>query len=727
MATGSNLLARIFIVLGLFTVGVTYAQDASSLLEQGLQELRSNNTEQAIKTLRKALAAEPTNKQVMSALGKAEWTAVMSQLMSDEDGRKIAAELFRLAQPVLPEKAFDQGKIDDLVKQAVTSKDYHERFEASTTLARVYGEFAVPALVEYLSVSNTDHKTNAHITLMSRIRKDAVLPLNEAMSSDNAEVRRMVAYELGEIGDMRSLAALSARAEDSDENVRRAVAEALGKLRGRHSWAAGMGTSALYTRLAKLYYEGNYRVLGFSDRPMVLWSNDGGLKHKAAPRHLYVLKLAEEAAYDALAADPANGGARALLARVIASEKISSDAVGGDDDLSQGYADGLKSARGTVAALGWETLKQALGDAIDQQDRAAAAFILDTMPDVYGGDDFTTDHPVVRAAVDPSNAVRLAAAEAILRFNAGRRISAYPDPDGFIGLVARSIGEVVPRNILVIDGDDARRNKMLAEISNAGYVAYDARSGGDGVVRAQRLPGLDLIIMSANLEDMEALAVLRMLGDYDRTKNVNVVVVGTTEQAADDEWRQLYGDKAKATTGLPAGAGLPTEEFLKTVKGALGDGGSDMAARYSRSATILAALAHTDTGNALFNWRNLTETVASLLAAEVPNDPPVRPNAIAALAALADASAMDALVKYFGSESDAGRQAAAGNAMAAICRANPVDLDDGAFQTLMKGTRSGDANVRNAAYAALGAANLTAQQRAGVAQSSRPSTGGGGE
>jgi len=727
VATGSNILARIFLVLGLFAVGVAHAQDASSLLEQGLKELRANDTEAAIKTLRKALAAEPTNKQVMEALGKAEWAAVMNRLVTDDEGRKIAAELFRLAQPVLPEKAFDRDEIQNLVQKAVTSESYHDRFDAATTLARVYGEFAVPALVEYLSVSDTDHKTNAHITLMQRIRRDAVLPLNEALESDNAEVRRMVAYELGEIGDMRSLGALSARADDPDENVRRAVSEAMNKFEARYEWAAGMSTSQLYARLARLYYEGNYRVLGFTDRPMVLWSYDGELKYRPVPRHLYVLKLAEEAAYDALAADPANQQARALLARIIASEKITSDAVEADDELSQGYAEGLQSAAGTVAALGWETLEVALGDCIDQQDRAAAAFILDTMPHVYGGADFTTDHPVVRATVDPSNAVRLAAADAVLRFNASQRISAFPDPDGFMGLVARSIGEVVPRNILVIDDDDVRRNKMLSAISNAGLVAYDARTGGDGIVRAQRLPGLDLIILSSNLDDMEALAVLRMLGEYDRTRNVNVVVVGTVEQAADDEWRQLYTDKAKATTGLPEGAGLPTDEFLGVVKSAVGDLGDNREARYARSASILDALARTDTGNALFNWSNLTETVAGLLEAEVPNDPPVRPNAIQSLAALADASAMGALVSYFGSESDTDRKAAAGSAMAAICRHNDVELDDTAFETLMTGTRSPAANVRNAAFATLGAANLTAEQRASVAQSSRPSTGGGGE
>jgi len=312
----------------------------------------------------------------------------------------------------------------------------------------------------------------------------------------------------------------------------------------------------------------------------------------------------------------------------------------------------------------------------------------------------------------------------VLSFNSTRRITAFPDPDGFINLVARSVGEVVPRHVLVIDGDDARRNKVLGALNEARYIAFDARGGVDGIVRALRYAGLDLIVLSGNVTDMDPLAVIRQLSEDSRTKDTPIVIYGRPEQVANEKWSNLFKGKGRLAA-VPEGVGMPAE-FGAMIKESFGGESPGASQRYAMSAAVLGALAETDTGNALFNWGALTETLTALVTADVPDSPPVRLNAVRALANIADAGAMGTLISFYGSADNAVLRAAAGLAVASICHAAPQTLDDAAFQTLLKGTQSDKILVRAAAFAALGSANLTAAQSHACAKANRPGAGGGG-
>lgn len=736
MATGGNPLARIFSVLVIAALlgGSAAAQGgpAAEKLDEGLKLLRAGDREsvqKAIVVLREALAADLSSEDALAALAQAEyagWQALLNLMASGAEGANVAVAILDIATPRLPAKAFDEDDLKSLVKTSCEAESYSERFDAAATLGRVYGEFAVPYLLSYLNSSNTDQMTNAHITLMNRIGRAAVPPLAVALRRGGTTVRRMVAHELGAIGDERSLGAVTEATKDDDTDVRNAAVKAHEKLVGKFTWAADLGAAEIYLRLAQLYYSGNYRVMAYTDRPLVTWSWSDRLISTDVPKHLYVLKMAEAACYDALRLDPSSLEARALLARVLASEKMASDAVAPQsegDALTAAYAAGLANAGGVVASLGWETLSDALGTSLDQNDKAAATFILKVMPAVYGGADFTSDNPVVRATNDTSAGVRIAAAEAVLRFNGIRRLTAFPDPDGFTSLVAQAVGEIVPRQILVIDVRDERRNKVLTELNNAKFIAYDARMGSDGYILARRLSGLDLVIASPDLSDMDLIALQRRLAEDDRTKGVPLLVISSPEQAANTQWVAMFDGKAAAVIGILEGPGLPGADLVNAVKGAFQGESPGAADRYARSATVLDGLASTDTGNALFHWQALTETLTALLTADVPEDPPVRMNAILALANLGDPAAAAPLLAYFGGASGASK-AAAGIAVAELGRKNALILDDTAFQILLAGTGDGDALVRASAFAALGSAHLTAEQSLACVVANRPTMGG---
>ncbi len=738
MAAGGKPLARIFSALMIAALiaqpAAAQGGEASEKLNKGLELLRAGDREsvaQAIVVLREALAADLSSEDALAALAQAEyagWQALLNLMASGAEGANVAVAILDIATPRLPAKAFDEEELRSLVKVTCEAESYSERFDAAATLGRVYGEFAVPYLLAYLNSSNTDQMTNAHITLMGRIGRSAVPPLNVAARKGGATVRRMVANEMGQIGDERSLGAVTEATKDEDPDVRSAALKAHEKLVGKFGWAANLSAAEIYFRLAQLYYSGNYRVMAYTDRPLVTWSWSDRLVFTPVPKHLYVLKMAEDACYDALRLDPSSLEARALLARVLASEKMSSDAVAPQsegDALTAAYAAGLANAEGVVASLGWDTLSDALGTSLDQNDKAAATFLLKVMPAVYGGADFTGDNPVVRATTDTSAGVRIAAAEAILRFNGIRRLTAFPDPDGFTSLVAQAVGEIVPRQILVIDVRDDRRNKVLTELNKAKFIAYDARMGSDGYVLARRLSGLDLVIASPDLSDMDLLALQRRLAEDDRTKGVPLLIVSSPDQAANSQWTAMFEGKAKGVVGILEGPGLPGADLVEAIKGAFEGESPGATDRYARSAAVLDALAETDTGNALFNWQGLTGALTALLTADVPEDPPVRMNAIVAMANLGDPAAVAPLIAYFGGASGASK-AAAGMAIADIGQKNALSLDDAAFQVLLAGTSGDDANVRASAFAALGSARLTPEQALACVVVNRPTMGGAG-
>lgn len=733
MATARKPLGRVCVLIALVATAFCLQTSADAqgdefeaVLKDGLRQVRAGNYEEGIRKLRQALAMDPTSDQVIAALGRAEYEAMLSVLAAGRPAANIMREILDRADPVLPDRKFDWDELKRLVITTVTSESYEERFDAGLTLGRVYGEYAVPGLVAYLGSSNTDHKVNAQITLMQRIGNQAVLPLNEALRSSNPNVRRLVAAALQRIGDIRSLPALAGASEtDTNESARRASTRALESLTQKFPEAAGRRAADLYLWLSNGYYSDLYRVRSFTDKPLAVWHWKDGLKYTPAPRHMYTIELAEEAVYDSLRLDPSSAAARSLLARVLVSghaAAVAGAALTDDESAAKAKADSAW-VPGVVASLGWNTLARALSDSLESDDHQVAAALLGIMPEVYGSADFNAENPVVRAMYNNANVVRYSAANAVLRFNGHRRISAFPDPDGFLTLVGESIGAAVPRQILVIDAGDVRRNKVLNELQKNGYISYDARSATSGIVRAVRFQGLDLIVLAAELPDMEVLGAIDRLKKDVRTKHIPIVLLAGADQAADEGWRTTYEGKVDGITSVPEGVGLPAEAFMRTIMGAFGGARPDAQARYAISATTLTSLAGTDTENSLFGWAALTETVANVVGSEAPAD--VQLAAVNALGNLGDASAVAKLGEVFGKGGDAGMRAAAGNAIAGICRRGQVVLDDATFGVLLRGTSDSNADVRMAAFTALGSADLSAAQSMNVARANRPGEGGG--
>ncbi|MEO1444284.1 MAG: HEAT repeat domain-containing protein, partial [Chloroflexota bacterium] len=74
----------------------------------------------------------------------------------------------------------------------------------------------IASLIADFKNENPDIRERAVVQVLD-YGADAVEPLMEALDSDNANVRHMAVWALGEIGDMRSVQPLIKRLTDDDE------------------------------------------------------------------------------------------------------------------------------------------------------------------------------------------------------------------------------------------------------------------------------------------------------------------------------------------------------------------------------------------------------------------------------------------------------------------------------------------------------------------------------
>ncbi len=113
-----------------------------------------------------------------------------------------------------------------------------ERLAATVEASRV-----VPELLSALADGENAGRRNAAAEALVALGEPSVEPLCATLRSPDADVRKLAADALGEIGDARAVAALGPAIADADRNVRAAAAEALGKIGGAD--AAGALEGAL--------------------------------------------------------------------------------------------------------------------------------------------------------------------------------------------------------------------------------------------------------------------------------------------------------------------------------------------------------------------------------------------------------------------------------------------------------------------------------------------------
>jgi HEAT repeat protein len=671
---------------------------AKDLWEQG-------NNAQAAEMLKQVVAQNPSHETAYGLLRKAEVKMFLDLLTEGGDSRTVVEGLMKLAHLGEFERQKDEDAIRALVKDVIGGADYGVREKAIRTLVARHGEYSVPYLFEYLGSNDTDERVYAVLAL-SELGSDAVLPLVEALHSDNFMIQQNAALVLQKIGDIRAVGGLLALADRAENPaVKEAAAGA----------AAGMGahnikTVNAYLTLAQKYYEREASVIKNYLGNYAVWKwMDGAIVDRDVPKFLYHLELAEESLYDALDADPENAKARAMLTAIHCAEWGAIDALPADlktDPSVEELAGNLRNVLALSASQGPDALLDALGTAIEWRDANISRGAMAVLPEVWDGRAIDPRSPLIEALGVSDKTVRFAAAVCLLKINPDRP---FPGSDQVVPIAAQAVDTIGVRQVLLIEPDAALRAKSLRALDKAGFYAAAEASGVTGFRRAKDVGTFDVVAVRANLEDELALTLVRQLKEDFRTAATVVLVTATEEEM--EAAKNLFGTNVD---GYVSADPLDVEQIKIEADKSLNDE-QQRAREISKIACdALAGISRVHTA-----FGNYAEAVPALVKA-VGSDKPDE-NRLAALAALANIGnpdAGEALAETFGDTAN-DVQVRIGAARALGGCYSGVAAPDKIFEALLAGLGDEDMGVRQAVGNAFGEMRLTPAQMNEVLQKYR--------
>jgi HEAT repeat protein len=302
-------------------LGALALLSAATAAGEVVDALEQPSPKEAAQALNGALARSPKTEELLAATAPRHWHTLKRIADVGPTEKAVVRTLVHRLQAAYPVRKDYKKDMKRLVDRAVKHSKYGVRFDASMILANRYGALAVPALVERLASEDMKVKINAHITIMNRLASTAVMPLLAALECPDPSVRVLVAGELGVIGDVRALPALSTAAKtDQDERVRECATRARNKLYTKFVWAKGKTTADLYANLAEQYYEGRSSIAP-AGWPM-LWGWQGGIIAEPVSPHLYLTVMAERMAAAALRHDPDHESAKDVQTRIRKARKV---------------------------------------------------------------------------------------------------------------------------------------------------------------------------------------------------------------------------------------------------------------------------------------------------------------------------------------------------------------------------------------------------------------------
>lgn len=660
------------------------AADIRDDFDEGVQLFRQGRLDEARAALQKVLAADPSNDEAYELWKEADQQVILEMLVEGGEFAKIAMAISERATLGRAERRNDASAIGELVNELRSATEPLDRQAIVHKLASEHGEYAVPRLLNALADAGDDDWRVMAMHTLVRMGPYAVLPLISALESGNAYQRANVAIVLGHIGDHRAAPYLAALAA-SDEDTK--VASAAG-VAAEKCGSTG-DVVAEFLRLGEDYHYRRDNVLRPFDYSDVVWHWDGStLASSEVPRDVYNNELAKRAYYEALAMDPGSLDALAGIARECTDEvaKLSALSEAGED-----VADQLEAAQTgalAVAAAGIPAVDRALSWSVVTDDAASGIHLCRALGNLAGA----PTEGLLSALSSGDGAMQGEAAVALGHIAARSGAAA----DGrVVQALGANVGREVVRIVVVIDGNSARAEGLVAAIGGQGAVVNHRGSGAQGLSLLNRLPGLDAILVGDDLPDLNFDRVLSAIAQNPMTSSVPTMLITSDEDTAD-----AYGDRVTATLAGAEDISALDEVFEASLTGDRAR--ADDLSR--RSAEVLTSLAH--------GGSNLGGVVGELTRPLAYRSDEVVIPTLAALGAAGSGAELAAMAGVVANtdRSDAVRAAAA-DAMGEVIGRTGAGADAVAALMAVLGTNGTPLEVRAAVARAVGRADLSAAER----------------
>ncbi len=499
--------------------------DLRATFDHAVELLRQGDRSAALLEFQRVLAMDPSHEAAYELWKETDHEVWLELLTERGEFELIGRRLTDLARLGRSERVDDEAAIGALLDD-VFGDDPIARRRAVAALAAQHGEFAVPRLLDALSDEVDGDRRVLAIHTLTEMGPSVVLPLVEALESDNAFLRRQVAFTLGYIGDQRAAPALAAHGQsDEDAGVAQAARDSLTRIGGSTDALTG------YLALGTAYRNGDPRVLAPGLRSSVVWSWESGLEKTAVPGFLWADSMAASAFYDALAVDPSSHDAAAGIAGSLAGRVglLEARERGGVDvgSLLEESRNGLFA----VAATGSAALDAALNRALEVGDEGGATVLCSIL-----AESAPSATAALGRALAEEGPLRSEAAIALGRI--ALRSGAAVEPG-----VAEALSRTASREILriagIIDADPRRTSVVQGELEARGVVVRSWDRGAVALASLRRAPGFDVLIVGESLPDITVHQVLGEIRGDDRLSNAPLLMAADDADVAGE----LYGDQ----------------------------------------------------------------------------------------------------------------------------------------------------------------------------------------
>ena len=716
--------ALIALLVGGYITAPAQAEDRAqidSLFEQAKDLWERDRPAEAAKILKQLLAQDPSQETAYDLLRKAEYQMFLDLLKEGGDSALVARRLLDLGYREEQEKTKDEEAIRALVDQAIGGEDYGVRQKAVRTLIAAHGEYSVAALHGYLGSNDTDERVNA-ILALSQLGSAAVLPLTEALQSDNFRIQQNAALVLQKIGDVRAMGGLASLAmHAANPAVKDAAAQAMlgivdknpcgcsckagGPCGGCKMSMGKMTPAQAHMWLAWQYYKRDAKVIRNYLDGYTIWSwKDGKLVDRQVPKFLYHLRLAEEAAYDAIAEEPESLAARSMLAGMYYAEYGAVQAPSAEAKESEegkALSDNFWNALAITKAQGVETQLGALELGLEWGDANICIGALNALASVWDGREITEESPLVKALDSGDKTVRFAAALTALKVDPGKP---FPGSEKVIALAAQAAATGSVRQVLLVEPNAEIRAKALRALETGGAYAVAEPTSMRGFRRAKDVGTFDVIVIRADLENSLALTMVKELGEDFRTASTPILITGMGEEL--EAAKELFGTNV---AGFLEADPFDVEKVMMAASGSMTD---DQARALVVSKAACGALKNIVTVHTAFeNYAEAEVALMGVVKSDKPDD--IRLEALAALTVIGSAESVGTLTEAFSATANAVpvRVAAAG-ALGKILAGKAAP--DKVFDALLAGMGDESRDVRAAVGKALGEMALTPAQQSQV-------------
>ena len=682
--------------------GMLLADEAQDTFQQGIEMLERGRRDEALKLFQKLLASDLSQDQAYDLWKTAGDRPFTMLLVEGGEFELVAKRLLELTRAARNEHKNDAAAIQALVTE-VTSVDADQavRRKALLTLSSEHGEYAVPYLLPFLSESGDDDRRIFAMQALWRMSRDVVVPLLEALNSEDPITRRNVASVLGNIGDPRASGhLLLLAAGDPDASVQAAAREAAAQMK-----ASGAPIEH-FLAIGDAYHNQHDSVLRDRDFSDVSWEwRDGRLNPVEVPRFLYADEMAKKAYFSALQADPASIEALAGLARAYASEQAKIGDLGRAGKDVGAWKPRADEALTAVHAAGIDALDLALRWSVEGNDGGTAAALARILGPICN----TPCQGLQMALASDDGAVRSEAACALGQI--ALRTGSVPSPR-VIELLGEAAGREIVRLGAVVDADATRALALVGALEERGVLASHWPSGSQALSMIRRSPGLDVVLVADSLPDVTTAQVIDELKADERTMNVPVILIAKSAEDA----ASTYGDKIAGAVTTAGDLAAVETVLAKELSGdrALAE---DLA---RRSAEVLAHLAY---GGRI----DLSAAVAGLGTAIGSRPDPVAIPLMQAVGQGGGPGQVDGLVAILGDEQRSEQaRAAAADAIAAILGRHPNGISpEGAARVQAVASSTAPLAVRDAAARALALVQLDPAARLELMRKLRDNNGGG--